>query len=794
MMLMNPFRFGFVRTLVTGILLPGLLLSPAVAQVFDSNSVEPVAQNSTTFNAPAGMTQQPGATQPRVMPSVVMQPGEMSHRETQAAEVQMDRLQWGADAVKRSRQSDPDLPLSRREGLRNEVSQFQWFVKQATGLELNIFGAQLFTDSNTYQPISNVAPPSNYAVGPGDQIQLQVWGAIDLNIELTVDKRGVLTVPKVGPLSVAGMKVGQLDAALQAHVGKVFRNVQVAATVAKLRNIQVYVVGQAKRPGTYTLSSLSTLVNALFVSGGPSAYGSMRNIEVRRDNQTISQLDLYDFILKGERKGDVTLQAGDVIVINPVGPQVALTGALDHAAIYELNGATSLGDLLKSFGGVPVLSQVRGATLERVVPGQTPPRQVQQIALNPIGLATTLVDADIVDLKPITLGFSNEVTLRGPVSNPGRVAWFEGMRVSDLIPSAQSLIDPEYFSQKAGVRENKVENIDAASSQVRSGFSAINWDYSVIERLDKVALKNQLIPFDLGAAVLRGEPNSNLLLQPGDVVTVFNQKDLRLPEEKQFRLVKVEGEVAAPGVYNAKPGETLPQLIRRIGGLSAQAYLFGTEFTRESVRKQQQVNLDRLVAQLESSLSVQTDQLAANSGTPLTEARLLAQQAAQKKAKEAQLTRLKAMSSNGRIALELTPAASELASLPNIPLEDGDRVFVPATPSFVAALGAVSNQNVIVYRPERTVGDLMRLAGLTESADSSRAFILRADGTVMSGYESGFWASSSFEQETLAPGDTLVVPPKLDQETTWSTFIRNSIDITQILSNLGLGLAALRSL
>jgi protein involved in polysaccharide export with SLBB domain len=758
---------AFVRSRLASIVLSMSLMSGAMAQT------GPVATGAVASPASsAGVTQ-------------------FSAAGAEAA-IQAVNLTPDANAIVPEVIVDPGLVTTAAGQAIVASSQFQTFVKRATGLDLPIFGSELFSKPTTYQPITNIAPPSNYALGPGDQIQLQAWGSIDINMLLAVDKRGVLTVPKVGPLSVAGLKVGQLDSALQAHLSKVFRNVEVSATVARLRSIQVYVVGQARSPGTYTLSSLSSLVNALFASGGPNAFGSMRNIELRRDNTKVGTIDLYDFIIKGERGGDFTLQAGDVIVIPPVGPQVALVGALDNAAIYELKGASTLNDLLQGVGGVPVLTKTRGATLERVVKDQTPARQIADITLNAIGLATVLTDGDIVTLKPISLGLSNEVTLRGPGPGSARVPWFEGMRVTDLIADPKYLIGDDYFERKLGAA--KGESVTAASNEVRGRFDAINWDYALIERLDQVALKNQLINFNLGAAILQRDPANNLALKPGDVVTVFNQNDIRLPEEKQFRLVKVEGEVAAPGIYNAQPGETLAQLLRRVGGLSPQAYVFGTEFTRQSVREQQQNNLDRLITQLESSLTSQSGQLASAVSTDKTAARLAAQQEAQRQTQEQQLSRLRTMNSSGRIALELTPGADALASLPHLPLEDGDSVFVPATPSFVAAFGAVNNQNVVVYRPGRTVSDLMRLAGLTEAADPSRAFVLRADGTVFSAYDSGPWGSNSFESSALMPGDALVVPPKLDQESTWSSFIRNGIDITQILANLGLGLAALRSL
>ena len=525
----------------------------------------------------------------------------------------------GNTAASADANSDPSVVETPGGRAVQNASQFQAFVKRATGQSLPIFGSALFASPQTYQPVANIAPPANYTLGPGDQIQLQVWGAVDVNTVLTVDKRGVLTVPRVGPLSVAGLKVGQLDKALSEHVHQVFRNVEVSATVARLHNIQIYVVGQARQPGTYTLSSLSTLVNALFASGGANAFGSMRNIELRRDNTTVTRLDLYDFIMKGERSGDVTLQAGDVIVFPPVGPQVAMVGALDQAAIYELKGHTSLGDLLKGMGGVPILSNVRGATLERVVRDQNPPRQVSDITLNAIGLSTALADGDIITLKPISLGLSNEVTLKGPGAGSAKVPWFQGMRISDLIPSTESLIGADYFERKFGTA-TKNDTVSSAANEIKSRFDAINWDYAVVERLDKSILKNQLLPFNLRQAVLEHQQQSNLLLQPGDVVTVFTQQDIQLPEDKQFRLIKIEGEVMAPGVYNAKPGETLPQLLRRIGGLTPQAYLFGTRFYRESVRESQQKNLDKLVSQLQATLAEQSNQLGGGASTEKTAA------------------------------------------------------------------------------------------------------------------------------------------------------------------------------
>lgn len=675
---------------------------------------------------------------------------------------------------------------------------FQDFVARSTGKPLPLFGRELFASPTTFAPVTNIAPPADYVLGAGDEVQLQVWGALDVSTRLVVDRAGVLMVPRVGALSVNGLKAGQLESALRAHLGKVFKNFDLSASVSRLRSIQVYVVGQARRPGTYTLSSLSTLVNALFASGGPSSQGSMRSIELRRHSQRVATMDLYDFILKGDQSHDVTLQPGDVIVIPPVGPQVAVNGAFDHAAIYELKGPTPVGDLLSLVGGVPALAAPQLAQLERVDASRLPARQVQQIALDAPGLRTPLQDSDILTLMPIGPQFANDVTLRGAVAEPARYPYTPGMRVKDLIPDTLALVTKDYYQRKNG-RLLATTKAEENARQITQAFRSINWDYAVVERLNKSTLRNELMPFNLGAVVLRGETKDNLLLMPGDVVTVFDDQDIRLPQERQFRLVTLEGEVAAPGVYPALPGETLPQLLRRVGGLTPQAYLYGAAFSRESVRKQQQRNLDDLIARLESELSAQTTTLASNASDARANAALAKAQATEMRQRK-ELDRLKKLRSEGRVALELSTVsaangAGTLAGLPALPLEDGDRLVVPARPAFVAAFGAFNSENVIVYKPGRTVADVYRLAGVQVDGDQERAFVLRADGSVLSAQdESSGWMGNGFTQVALMPGDTVVVPQKVDQETAWTAFTRNAIDITQIISNLGLGLAALRSL
>ena len=601
-------------------------------------------------------------------------------------------------------------------------NQFQAFVQEATGRLLPMYGSDLFNTPQAYAADNALPAPSDYVLGAGDEVRLQVWGPLDFTTSLVIDRNGQVNIPKVGVITLAGVAVRDLEKTLQSHLGKVFTNFSANATLGRLRGIQVYVVGQARQPGTFQMSSLSTLVNALFASGGPSANGSMRNIELKRAGKTISTMDLYEFIARGDKSRDLPLMSGDIIVIPPVGPRVAITGAFDQAAIYELKaGGSSVADILALGGGVPSLATTQKALLERITAGSNPPRQVQEMVLDAQGLAQPLKDGDVLTLLGISPAFANAVTLQGVVAAPLRYRWFEGMKILDLIPERDALITGDYYKRKNLL----VQNADASKAaggnvagRTRSIADQINWDYAVIERMDRTKLTTQLIPFNLGKAVLQRDPAHNLALQSGDVVTILSQNDLRLPQDRQNRLVRVEGEVAAPGVYQTIPGETLPQLIRRIGGLK----------------------------------------------------------------------------SNGRVALELDPNGQTLAALPALPLEDGDRILVPAVPGFVSAFGSVNNENVFIHKPGKTVGDVIKSAGLTEDAEPDQAFVLRADGSIIAKRDNGGVFGGSFESLQVMPGDTVVVPAQLDRESRYNFVTRALKDWTQILSNFGIGVAAFKSI
>ncbi|MCX8005214.1 MAG: SLBB domain-containing protein, partial [Burkholderiaceae bacterium] len=462
------------------------------------------------------------------------------------------------------------------------TTDFQRFVAESSGRSVSIFGANLFDETSPgFTPLSGVPVPANYVIGPGDEVLVRATGVLDFELRLTVDRNGQIVLPKVGPVQLAGVRVAELEAYLTREVSRSFRNFTLSATLGQLRSIDIYVVGQARAPGKYTVSSLTSLVNAIFMSGGPNANGSMRRIRLVRDSRTVTDFDLYAFILNGDRSRDERLLPGDVIVFPSAGPRVALLGATASPAVYELTGeGNTVEELLLWSGGLRALTAPQRALLERIDASQTAPRRVEEFALDRVGLQRRLRDGDVVTLLPISPEFANAVTLRGNVAQPLRLPYRPGMRIRDLIPEPDALITRDYFRRKnilvqpAG-RDPEV-TAETVRNDVRNLLDEVNWDYAVIERLDRRELTIRLVPFNLGRAVLHGDPAHNLELQPGDVVTVLGQRDLTVPQQRQTRLVRIEGEVAAPGIYQTLPGETLTDLLARVGGVTREAYLYGT--------------------------------------------------------------------------------------------------------------------------------------------------------------------------------------------------------------------------
>jgi protein involved in polysaccharide export with SLBB domain len=689
--------------------------------------------------------------------------------------------------------ADTDKTYTALRDISADSTEFQQFVTASTGRKLPLFGYNLFSGSQ-FSSLKNVPVPSDYVIGPGDEVVVQIYGLLDADARLTVDRNGQISVPKVGTFRLAGTKASQLEAVLRTQISKTYANYQLSATLGQLRSIQIFVVGQARQPGVFTVSSLSTFVSALFETGGPSVNGSLRNIQLKRDGKVISTIDLYQFIRQGDKSADAQLQPGDVIVIPTAGPRVAVIGAVEAPAIYELKSTQeSMADVLTYGGGVLSLTTPHKVQVERIDTSKgRAPRTVEDRKLDGEGLRSTLRDGDIVTLFKISPEFSNAITLRGNVASPLRYAFRPGMRVSDLIPEREALIQGDYYVRKnAMVQFESGANVkgDRVINDVKNILEEINWEYAVVERLDPKEVRSILIPFNLGKAIREKDPVSNLELKAGDVVTIFGVNDVPVPQEKRTQFVTLGGEVKVPGYYQLTNGETLNQLIQRAGGLARDAFIYGTVFSRESTRRQQQTNLDQAVRRMESDITSQSATTLQNS-----RAETAGTVEAQIQSQRLLVARLRNLKASGRIALEMSP---ENPVFPDIKLEDGDRIVIPYAPDFIGVVGAVMAETSFIYRPNSAAKHYLDRAGVTRDAEEESSMIIRADGSVesdLSVSRSWFGRGSTVLTRTMYPGDTLFVPEKVDRTTAYNKFIQGAKDWTSIFYQFGLGVAGIKIL
>jgi protein involved in polysaccharide export with SLBB domain len=477
-------------------------------------------------------------------------------------------------------------------------------------------------------------------------------------------------------------------------------------------------------------------------------------------------------------------------------------------------------------------------------------RRAMEIAYDKSAPETPLADGDIVRIFSILPRYSKTVVLRGNIATPGRFAWHPGMRLSELIPDKDSLVTRDYWWKRSQLglpapefertqgfqnlrqpndsnpvslelplqQEQKDQNDLKESSQDRSlsaqqrGSNSslgaqqypassqplpaqrttvrllapdIDWDYATVERIDPETLKTTLIPFDLGKLVMQHDAQQDLELKSGDIVSVFSEADIHVPLAEQTKLVTLDGEFVHSGVYTVRPDETLQELVERAGGIAPKAYLYGSEFTRESVRAVQQARVDEYAQTLQ--MRIQRSNLALISSSTSTPQDIASGTAAQSSERDL-LSALRQIRATGRIVLTLKPDSIGTGSLPDMTMENGDRFVIPPVPAVISVIGAVYNQNSFLYVKGRRVGAyLLQAGGPNKDADQRRAFVIRANGDVISRDAVKTAWGNQFASLRLNPGDTIVVPEK----TFKPSALRGVLDWSQVFSQFALGAAAI---
>ena len=438
------------------------------------------------------------------------------------------------------------------------------FSKREEADSLPAFGYNIFSTSPTaFMTSLNVPVPANYVVGPGDEIIITLWGETQLERTLMVNKEGNIYIPDVGLVNVNGLSLQSLKQKLYNILSKTYSSLNVQAngeaktnldvSTGTLRTIKVYVLGEVNKPGGYTLPSLSTSFTALYYSGGPTLNGSLRNIKILRNGKTISVVDLYAYLTRGDKSKDVQLEDEDIIFIPPVGERAAVAGEVFRPAIYELKEDDRLKDLLQYAGGLNFKAYYQRVHIERIIPFNQRKdftNNVMDIDLNFSSVedlrnsSYNLTGGDVVNISPVNNKLENRVVIHGKVRRPGIYELTSDlMTVRDLIFKADSLT-PDAFREKGIlIRTHPNE-------------------------------KQEVINFNINKA-LAGEPSDNLILRNRDDVEVYSI-------ERFFpsRMVDIAGAIKYPGSYKRYQNMTLTDLIILAGGLSDSATTKDIEITR----------------------------------------------------------------------------------------------------------------------------------------------------------------------------------------------------------------------
>lgn len=651
---------GKLKQVACAVGLIGLLSLPATAQTFGQSDEAPTAQPLPPM-PDANTNATTNDTNDRGLPSIA---GARPDPRVQQLQLELQQQTLKSERMRKLQQQR--LANGGRE-IKDPKDTFGAYVRSVTGAPVERFGKELFTDvPTTFAPFDSTQVNGDYMIGTGDEIQVRGWGMVNVDVTATVDRGGAIYIPRVGAVKVAGVKYRDLQGYLKQAVSKIFNNFELTASIAQTRAVQIYVVGHAMRPGTYTLNSMSTLLNALFTSGGPDSSGSMRNIQLKRGGATVANFDLYDMLVKGDKSRDATLRDGDVIYIPEVGPLVALTGNVKTPAIFELNGPASLADLLAWAGGVDSAAE-----------------------------------------------------------------------------------------QKKIIVEKTVDNTYQTVAEVVA---------------DKATIAARLAAIPVRAT---------------DVVRVFAPGAVPVQAQLQNEYVRVSGEVKQSGVFQIRKGETLRELMFRLGGATDAGYIYATQLKRESVKRSQQLKLDELADRFERDV----ESAASNRVSGTTDKDAITIQAAELERQRRVAQKLRTVKAEGRIVLELEDGNAQLKNLPDLTLQDGDTIFVPRKPGTVEVLGSVFQSNSFIFKPNRSVKDYVLLAGgETTSGDASEMYVIRADGTARSSHGSGWFSGISGAR--VNPGDTIVVPEKLERSS-WRQSLK---EWTAIFYQFGLGAAGLKVL
>ena len=702
---------------------------------------------------------------------------------------------------------------------------------------LGLFDVRTSAGLGSQQTMDIPAGPE-YVVGPGDELTIDTWGSVSRRISIVVDREGRVVLPEIGTVFVAGKSLAELREMVPKLLRTQFKNLEADVSLARLRSVRIYVVGEVQNPGAYDISSLSTVVNAISAAGGVTPNGSMRMIRHFRGQRLVKEFDTYDLLLQGTRPEPDRLEPGDTVLVPTIGPQVTVTGKVRRPAIYELKEEQTLDDALTLAGGVLVSGSLQQIRVERVEPHE---RRIMlsldissndQASVAPPALRSfVLKDGDKISIAPIPTYSNETVYLEGHVLRPGKYPYKDGLTVSDLLASYKDLL-PEPSDRAELIRlvppehQPKVMQFDLRSAldhktsiplepfdtirvfgryetdapkvsiygevlrpgeypmsqdmnasdlvRLAGGFKRSAYrkaaDLTSYNVIGGERVESDHRTMEIGSA-LDGTPDTDVRLKPGDVLSI-----------RQISgwgdiggSVTINGEVAYPGTYGIEQGERLSSILMRAGGLRSTAYPNGAVLEREQVRELDQKSRETLIRRVQSTMPLSKG----NGAEQATVAGAFFQQQQQI------VSRLKAAPISGRQVIRISADISKWKdTAADIEVRPGDTVFIPKRPDFVLVDGQVNSPSAITFAPGKDAHWYLRRAGgSTQSGDVKKAFIVKADGSVVGpGSVSGIWSGGPLST-ILQPGDSVIVPEKIISD---NSMWRSLLNTAQIVSSVAI--------
>ncbi len=678
-----------------------------------------------------------------------------------------------------------------------------------------IFGYDFFNNQNiSFTPNMNLATPSNYELGPGDEVAISLWGAAENNYNTKVDRQGAIRISNIGPIYVSGLTLEDATGKIKGKLSRIYSGINasdsspykvlLSISLVNVRTVQVNIIGEVKVPGTYSLSALSTVLNALYASGGPTKQGTFREIKLVRNGDEITYFDVYDYLINGSQVGNKTLQDQDIIIISPYISRVKINGSVKRTGTYELKPGETLNDLLEFTGGFTSNAYKERVVLERIEGDR---RVVKEILIDKES-ETPLQDGDVLTVNEIIDKFENRISIEGAVYRPGSYEFTDGLTVNDLIQKAAGVTERAFlergllFSTEDGVTETVTP---FSVSEVLKGNKAINLKpddkvqvfnkYNLSENytlsIDGAVNSPVTIPYVenmtvedlvlLGGGFTDGanenkidiyrrvdddsyetlsenfkvsangkltlEDGSNFILQPNDRVSVRYLKGF----SEQIK-VSVTGEANYPGNYTIeRKNEKISDLLERAGGITQYAFIEGATLVRLNPFYKEETQRQTF------------EELAKKEAITGTEDETL------KNRREF------------RVGINLEKIIGDEDSKHNLVLKSGDQLIIPSIKQTVKVEGEVLVPSLVRFEKGMTLKDyISKSGGFSTDAKKGKTYVVYANGDIAATKHFLFFRS----YPKLEPGAAILVPAKPENRNKLST--QEVIGISTGLTTLGL--------